>query len=35
VDRITEAWCKLFSCDGPGKIDCVALNYRDHATESL
>jgi 2-keto-4-pentenoate hydratase/2-oxohepta-3-ene-1,7-dioic acid hydratase in catechol pathway len=35
VSAITEVWRKLFSCDAPGKIVCVGLNYRDHATEAV
>lgn len=31
---ITEVWQKLFSRDAPGKIICVGINYRDHATEA-
>ena len=31
---ITDVWQKLFSRDAPGKIVCVGINYRDHASEA-
>jgi 2-keto-4-pentenoate hydratase/2-oxohepta-3-ene-1,7-dioic acid hydratase in catechol pathway len=34
VASITEVWQRLFSRDAPGKIVCVGINYRDHATEA-
>jgi 2-keto-4-pentenoate hydratase/2-oxohepta-3-ene-1,7-dioic acid hydratase in catechol pathway len=34
VASITEVWQELFSCDAPGKIICVGINYRDHAAEA-
>jgi 2-keto-4-pentenoate hydratase/2-oxohepta-3-ene-1,7-dioic acid hydratase in catechol pathway len=34
VGSITEVWRQLFSCDAPGKIICVGINYRDHAAEA-
>ena len=31
---ITEVWQQHFSRDAPGKIICVGINYRDHASEA-
>jgi 2-keto-4-pentenoate hydratase/2-oxohepta-3-ene-1,7-dioic acid hydratase in catechol pathway len=35
VGAITEVWREHFLLEAPGKIVCVGLNYRDHATEAV
>ena len=34
MGAIGEVWQRLFSLEAPGKIICVGINYRDHASEA-